>query len=104
MLRFSVPPGYVHEVVIACGAAVIARHRRSWETEDFIFDPLHYLALIERKTNALDQVAPLADWNLPEDFTTLRRLLEARIGKKGIRTTAAGAYLNERFRSLRQGT
>ena len=39
--------GYVHEVVIACGAEVIARHARSWEKEDYIYDPLHYLALIE---------------------------------------------------------
>lgn len=50
--------GYVHEVVIACGAEVIARHPRSYEREDFVFDPLHYLALIESKINALDQAAP----------------------------------------------
>ena len=74
--------GYVHDVVIACGAEVIARHPRSYEREDFIFDPLHYLALIEQKINALDQAAPLADWRLPEEFATLRRLLEARMGKQ----------------------
>src|SRR5205814_2281857 len=34
--------GYVHEVVISCGAEVIARHPRSYEREDFVFDPLHY--------------------------------------------------------------
>jgi len=51
--------GYVHEVVISCGAEVIARHPRSYEREDFVFDPLHYLALIEQKINALDQAAPL---------------------------------------------
>jgi hypothetical protein len=45
--------GYVHEVVITCGAEVIARHPRSYEREDFVFSPLHYLALIEQKTNAL---------------------------------------------------
>ena len=28
--------GYVHEVVISCGAEVIARHPRSYEREDFI--------------------------------------------------------------------
>ena len=39
----------VHDVVISCGAEVIARHPRSYEREDFVFDPLHYLALIERK-------------------------------------------------------
>ncbi len=77
--------GYVHEVVIACGTQIIARHPRSWEKEDYIFDPLHYLALIEQKTNALDQAAPLAGWELPDVFATLRRLLEARMGKKGKR-------------------
>jgi len=39
--------GYVHEVVISCGAEMIARHPRSYEREDFVFEPLHYLALIE---------------------------------------------------------
>ena len=31
--------GYVAEVVISCGAAVIARHPRSYERDDFVFDP-----------------------------------------------------------------
>ena len=35
--------GYVEEVVIACGAEIIARHKRSYAREDFVFDPLHYL-------------------------------------------------------------
>ena len=47
--------GYVDAVVISCGADVIARHVRSYEREDFVFDPLHYLALLERKIGALDQ-------------------------------------------------
>jgi Mu transposase, C-terminal domain len=81
--RQVVVRGSVHEVVIACGAEVIARHPRSYEREDFVFDPLHYLALIEQKITALDQAAPLANWQLPEEFATLRRLLEARMGKPG---------------------
>ena len=52
--------GYVHEVVIACGSELIARHERSYERETVVFDPLHYLALLEQKTRALDQAAPLA--------------------------------------------
>jgi transposase len=77
--------GYVEEVVIACGAEVIARHQRSYAREDFVFDPRHYLALLERKLGALDQAAPLQGWALPEAFATLRRLLEARMGKPGKR-------------------
>ena len=89
--------GYVHEVVIACGTEIIARHVRSYESEDFVFDPLHYLALIERKINALDQAAPLADWKLPEEFATLRRLLEARMGKPGKREFVQVLRLMETF-------
>jgi hypothetical protein len=75
--------GYVDRVEIACGAEVIARHSRCYEKEAFIYNPLHYLALLERKPNALDQAAPLQTWDLPEEFEQLRRLLEARLGKKG---------------------
>lgn len=89
--------GYVHEVVIACGTEVIARHPRSYEREDFVFDPLHYLALIEQKINALDQAAALADWKLPEEFATLRRLLEARMGKPGKREFVQVLRLMETF-------
>lgn len=75
--------GYVDWVVIGCGNEVIARHKRCYDKEEFIYNPLHYLALLERKPNALDQAAPLQNWDLPEDFEHLRRLLEARMGKKG---------------------
>jgi transposase len=90
--------GYVHEVVIACGSEVIARHRRSYEREDMIFDPLHYLALLEEKTRALDQAAPLAGWELPECFAQLRRLLEARLQKNGKREYVQVLRLLETFR------
>jgi hypothetical protein len=89
--------GYVHDVVISCGAGVIARHPRSYEREDFVFEPLHYLALIEQKINALDQAAPLAGWQLPEEFITLRRLLEARMGKQGKREFVQVLRLMEVF-------
>ena len=74
--------GYVDAVAIAVGAEEIARHPRSYDSADFVFDPLHYLALIERKVGALDQAAPLQGWALPESFATLRRLLEARLDGK----------------------
>jgi len=75
--------GFVDQVVIACGAEVIARHPRCYGKAEFVYDPLHYLALLERKPNALDQAAPLQNWVLPAEFEELRRLLEARLGKGG---------------------
>jgi transposase len=89
--------GYVHEVVIACASEVIARHRRSYEREAVVFDPLHYLALLEQKTRALDQAAPLAGWQLPECFAQLRRLLEARLKKNGSREYVQVLRLMETF-------
>src|SRR5947207_29825 len=90
--------GYVDAVVISCGAEVIARHARSYEREDFVFDPLHYLALLEHKVGALDQAAPLVGWDLPEEFATLRCLLEARMGKRGKREFVQILRLLEVFR------
>jgi len=89
--------GYVHGVIISCGAEVIARHKRSYERGDFVFDPLHYLSLIERKVGALDQAAPLAGWELPQQFDTLRRLMESRMGKKGKREYVQVLRLMETF-------
>lgn len=105
---YSVPVAYghrevqinanVHAVTIHCGAEEIARHERSYEKEDYVFDPLHYLPLLEQKVGALDQAAPLQDWELPEEFFTLRRLLESRMGKKGKRQYVQVLRLMETFR------
>jgi hypothetical protein len=89
--------GYVHEVVIACASEVLARHQRSYEREAVVFDPLHYLALLEQKTRALDQAAPLVGWQLPECFAQLRRLLEARLKKHGSREYVQVLRLLETF-------
>lgn len=88
---------YVDRVEIHCGTEKIAEHVRSYEKNDFVFDPLHYLALIEQKVNALDQARPLQGWLLPEVFGTLRRLLEARMGTKGKREYVQVLRLLEAF-------
>lgn len=104
---YSVPVRYAHQrvlgkafvwdVVISFGSEVIARHRRSYAREEMIFDPLHYLALLEQKTNALDQAAPLEGWVLPPEFAELRRQMEARMGKRGRREYVQVLRLMETF-------
>jgi transposase len=89
--------GYVDAVVIGCGGDVIARHLRCYDREDMVFDPVHYLPLIEKKINALDQAAPLAEWELPSEFATLRRLMEARMIKAGRREYVQVLRLLEAF-------
>jgi hypothetical protein len=89
--------GFVGRVVIGCAAEVIADHPRSYETDDMVFNPLHYLPLIERKIMAFDQAAPLQGWELPDAFITIQRLLEARQGKTGKREYVQVLRLLERF-------
>src|SRR6056297_3038835 len=84
-------------VVIGCGGEIVARHPRCYDREDTVFDPVHYLPLIERKINALDQAAPLAEWDLPPEFATLRRLMEARMIKAGRREYVQVLRLLETF-------
>jgi hypothetical protein len=62
-----------------------------------VFDPVHYLALLEKKIGALDQAAPLAKWDLPPEFQTLRRLMEARMIKAGRREFIQVLRLLESF-------
>ena len=94
--------GFVHEVVICAGSEVIARHPRSYEREDMIFNPLHYLALLEQKPNALDQAAPLVGWKAAgEGFRrTSAGWMEARLpGKKEqtrVRTSPCGCWKHSR--------
>ncbi len=89
--------GYVDRVVISCGSEVIAKHHRSYQRDDFVYDPIHYLPLLEQKTAALDQAAPLQGWDLPEEFATLRRLLESRMGPRGKREFVQVLRLLENF-------
>ena len=76
--------GYVDRVVISCGSEVIARHHRSYQRDDFVYDPVHYL--------------PLQGWDLPEEFATLRRLLESRMGRRGKREFVQVLRLLESFK------
>lgn len=92
---YSVPTAFAHhevtviggieEVTVTAGTDVVARHRRHWGKEHVSFDPLHYLALLERKPGALDFARPLENWGLPECFAILRRRLEADLGHGGTR-------------------
>ena len=89
--------GYVDQVVIRCGAEVIASHPRSYEQDDFVYDLIHYLPLLEQKIGALDQAAPQQSWDLPDEFGTLRRLLESRMGRRGKREYVQVLRLLETF-------
>jgi transposase len=92
---YSVPTEFAHHRVTAIGTAdairivvgdrVVATHRRSWGREGVFYEPVHYLALLERKPGAFDFAAPLEGRELPVCFGVLRRRLEAESGGPGTR-------------------
>jgi transposase len=103
---YSVPTEYAHHPVVVNAdwrevrlchlGREVACHRRIWEKERVSFEPLHYLALLERKPGALDQARPLRGWSLPECFALLRRRLEERHGGEGTREYIGVLRLMER--------
>ena len=93
--QYSVPTEFAHHratvvatvdtIRVVVGDRVAATHRRSWGREGVFYEPVHYLALLERKPGALDFAAPLAGWELPVCFGVLRRRLEAEFAGPGTR-------------------
>ena len=89
--------GYVDRVkIFTKSGELIAHHARLWEKERVVYRPEHYLPLLERKPGALDHAAPLMGLNLPGDFDTLRRKLEAREGHGGTKEYIGVLRLLER--------
>ncbi len=92
---YSVPTKYAYrkitivatidEVRLIFEDRLIACHRRHWGREQYFFDPVHYLALLERKPGGFDHARPLENWNLPVCFGILRRRLEAELLGMGTR-------------------
>jgi transposase len=83
---YSVPVRWAHHSVTVKASVrfievyrqdkLIAKHRRCWDRERQIFDPMHYLELLERKPGSLDYARPLEDWHLPDCFNSYRQCLE----------------------------
>jgi transposase len=92
---YSVPTTFAYQSLTAIGTidrvrfhrrgTVVAEHARCWGNGQVTFEPLHYLALLERKPGALDYARPLAGWALPDVFAALRRRLEEVDPKGGTR-------------------
>ena len=92
---YSVPTAYAHheltviggvdEIRVTSADELIATHERHWGREHVSYDPVHYLALLERKPGAFDAARPLERWELPECFLVLRRRMEAEHGHRGRR-------------------
>lgn len=68
---------YADRVVVVHDGEVVASHRRHFGRDKVIYDPLHYLPILQKKPGALRNGAPFRDWSLPTPIEDLRTQLAA---------------------------
>lgn len=69
---------YANRVVMVMNDTTVGIHKRHLGRDKVIYDPWHYLAVLEQKPGALRNGAPFKRWDLPVAMQEVRALLEAR--------------------------
>ncbi|MBT9491218.1 MAG: transposase, partial [Paucibacter sp.] len=80
--RYSVPADFAGKVVsgrvfanqirLVVDGQVIAQHGRRFGRDQLIFDPWHYLPVLDKKPGALRNGAPFVEWELPKAVKAVR--------------------------------
>ncbi len=83
--RYSVPAEYARQrvsllatathICIVADGEMIATHQCSFKREQQIFDPWHYLPVLERKQGALRNGTPFQNWSLPGPIIRVKQHL-----------------------------
>jgi len=71
---------YANRIIMVMNGTVVGIHRRHLGRDKVIYDPWHYLAVLEKKPGALRNGAPFKQWDLPESMVEVRKALEDRSG------------------------
>jgi hypothetical protein len=69
---------YAERIVIVSEGQVIGDHQRHFGRGKTIFDPWHYLPVLERKPGALRNGAPFKHWDLPQALGRIGEQLRSR--------------------------
>jgi len=67
-------------IQVVKNGAVAGEHIRQFGRDKTIYDPWHYLGVLERKPGALRNGAPFQDWELPPCLQQVQRRLLPRLG------------------------
>jgi len=74
---------YADKILVTSKGRVVAEHKRHFGQNKTIFNPWHYLPLLERKPGAIRNGAPFKDWNLPEGLEiTKNHMMQNKGGDK----------------------
>ena len=57
---------YADRLVFRLNGKIVGEHRREFERDRSVYDPLHYLPVLRVKPGALQNGAPFRQWRLPE--------------------------------------
>ncbi len=59
---------YADKIVVLHDGECVAQHSRCFQRDQMIFDPWHYLPVLQKKPGALRNGAPFKDWDLPRSI------------------------------------
>jgi hypothetical protein len=91
---------YPFHIEILSSQGVLARHKRCFGHKQDVFDPLHYLLLLERRPGALNYAKPLRQWreDWPESYhRLLRRLREQWPDGQGVKEFVQVLRLHQQY-------
>lgn len=71
---------YANRVVVVADGEIIGEHQRNFGKNQVIYNPWHYVPLLERKPGALRNGAPFKDWDMPLAFQKVSAHLMKRLG------------------------
>ena len=66
---------YADRIVIRQDGGIVAEHPRSFGRGKIVYEPWHYVPILQRKPGALRNGAPFRDWKLPRALGRLRTRL-----------------------------
>jgi len=66
---------YAKKIVIVCGHKIIGEHERCFEKHQRIYNPWHYVPILECKPGALRNGAPFKEFKLPTSMQAVRTQL-----------------------------
>jgi hypothetical protein len=71
---------YANRIEMVAEGTVVADHVRIFSKDQVIYNPWHYVPLLERKPGALRNGAPFKAWDLPACLQKVRAHLMGRLG------------------------
>ncbi len=99
--REVIVKAYPFHLEILDGTTLLARHPRSYQREQDLFEPLHYLPLLEQRPGAFDYAKPMRQWrkDWPESYHQMVRVLREKWpeGGRGVQEVVRVLRLHEQY-------